>query len=218
MTTLLTMPVLDKEKAGNNISFLRLSDYDAIVSFHRAARVATDLPLMPDYTLAAVAGRYYENLWMKHFQETARSTRTEAIKIENNGQIVGFVRYGLIFRPSSDAFDAYPSCQWGELHQIYVDPLCQRQGFGAVLLATAERRLAAKGAQMMLINALQGSRACAFYTRMGADIVENVTEQNERDGRLFEVPCHLFAKPLPKRGDTRVLPLAQDFHLLRAPV
>lgn len=188
-------PLISEMKIEDNVSSIRLRDFDAIVAFHRVAQVATEWPDRPDYALAGVAGRYYEKVWQGHFSQAVRSDRLEAIKIQKDGKILGIARYGLIFAPESDIAKGR-SGSWGALHQLYVDPACYGTGIGTTLISLAERRMAEKGAAHLFIKAPQKAAFCGFFDKRGAALIAYRVEREERDGLLFEVPWAIYVKDL----------------------
>ena len=69
-----------------------------------------------------------------------------------------------------------------EIKRVFVDPACQRQGVGRLIMEQLENRAAATGVATVRLDASLPARD--FYERLGYLVVENASREVENGGRL----------------------------------
>lgn len=68
----------------------------------------------------------------------------------------------------------------GWVNYLAVDPSCRRRGYGALLMAEAERRLAQSGSPKINLQVRAGNEAAIdFYPQLGY-VVDEVTSMGKR--------------------------------------
>ena len=87
----------------------------------------------------------------------------EAFVALRSGHLLGFISGGEIREPVAE-FDA-------ELYAIYLLKAEQRAGIGAALTQQFARRLIEMGRRSMIVRVLTANPACAFYERLGGELV-----------------------------------------------
>ena len=97
--------------------------------------------------------------------ELARHAVTDRLAVAtDDGEVVGFVMFTL------DRGSYEMDVTQGVVENLYVVPDRREEGIGAELLATAERRLAALGADTVTLEAMADNLAARrFYRRHGYD-------------------------------------------------
>jgi putative acetyltransferase len=110
---------------------------------------------------------------------TARVTETDETTVaEVDGQVAGFVMV-----------------HDDEAEQVYVDRDFRGSGVAGLLLAEAERRIAAAGHDVAFLAVVRGNdRAQAFYTRQGWSDEGDFDYPVSALGESFISPCRKFTK------------------------
>jgi putative acetyltransferase len=85
-----------------------------------------------------------------------------------------------------------------EVEQVYVAPAHQGRGVAAVLLAEAERQVAADGHRVAwLAVAIGNGRARAFYEKQGWTDAADLPYEVVALGETFVSPCRRYEKRVP---------------------
>lgn len=167
------------------------TDRVALADFHADVRTAHDAPFLPEYIAATRASGYYQRLWDKALEQAD----SDILKVEEDKRLVGFVRMGAA--DDYAAFGVHLPPKTSELHQIYLAEDVRGFGLGQLVLREAMARQQARGKTHVAVNCLQANfGAAAFYERQGMQRIASFTEQNDRGGKVFAVPCHLYLKPM----------------------
>ncbi len=84
-----------------------------------------------------------------------------------------------------------------EADQVYLDAKHRGSGLAALLLAEAERQIAAAGHDVAWLAVVAGNaRARRFYERSGWTDAGLFSYKAETRGGTFDVPCHRYEKAL----------------------
>ncbi|MGH7618845.1 MAG: GNAT family N-acetyltransferase, partial [Gemmatimonadaceae bacterium] len=116
--------------------------------------------------------------WTRRLSANDQSAPDVFVATAPEQGIVGFVSGGLIRKPYLD-FDA-------ELYAIYLLQSMQRAGVGRRLAQQWAAVAVSRGMRAAIVRVLAANRACAFYERLGAELL--------RDAQLM-----IGGKPYPER-------------------
>ncbi len=153
------------------------ADAPALARLHVAAWRLAYEGILPQRVLAALSEREFERVWEQLLRDAARATLV--ICPHDAASPAGFV--------------ACRSEPEAEIIGLYVDPSRWRKGLGTLLMSAALERLAAAGAQRVVVWVMRDNgRARAFYERLGFAPTGRSRESTRQEARFEEVE---YAKP-----------------------
>ncbi len=144
-----------------------LDDADAITDHHHRCWVVSFTHLLPDGAIDLLRPEAMLDAW--HERLAPDSGVTAVVAVDESGHVVG-----------------HTSVEGDEVVTLYVDPDHQGQGTGAVLLAEAERLIAASGHDRAELRTVVGNEAAiGFYRAAGWDVTDQIV-RSEEYGMVFD--------------------------------
>lgn len=150
--------MLAHHPASSVVRLATPQDADAIARVHVASWRHTYADLMPASFLAGLSVTDDARRWRRTMTDVSRHLFVYVAERESEG-IVGFAVGG----PNHLHDDLYA----GELQAIYLDPACERQGIGTLLVRAVAKRLADLGMPSMIVWVLAANPARRFYEALG---------------------------------------------------
>lgn len=137
-----------------------VEDASAIATVHVAAWRETYRGIVKDDVLDSLSIQRRTEQWLNSLSDE-RHAYHRAYVAEMNGQVVGFVSYGL--PQINDAnFD-------GELFSLYILKAAHKMGIGRRLVQVVVNGLRAMGSKSMMVWVLRDNPARGFYERLGGE-------------------------------------------------
>lgn len=135
-----------------------LADAAEIAAVHVESWRETYPGMLPDWFLADMDVREYEDRWLRTLQDPYH--RSAVFVAEEAGRVVGFASCGR----ERDGDERYE----GELYAIYLRLGARGRGHGRALVETAAAALAIRGMTSMVVWVLRANvLARGFYERLG---------------------------------------------------
>ncbi len=162
------------------------ADVPQLASLHLASWRIAYRGILPDELLARLSQPEFERIWHGLLRDRRRSTLVAcpAGPAGGSGEAAGFV-----------AFCSEPE---PEIIGLYVDPARWRAGLGTLLMDAALGRLAAAGAERVVLWVMgDNARARAFYERRGFRATGQRRESERHGVRFEELQYAGAAAPIP---------------------
>ena len=155
---------------------IRKENASHVVHFHRNALFHEGTPVIADRTT-----EHCETIWQDFFNH-GKTRGERAFKIEQNGEMAGFIHYGPI--PAPDDYKKDTHC--AAIHQLYIKSENRCHGFGTSFFNYAFRSLQEKKLDVLFVSAQKNSDAAHYF-------LEKQHATKLKDQQSYNVPSTLYA-------------------------
>ncbi len=138
------------------------ADISAIAAIHVEAWRANYRGMMPDEAIDSRTIAFRQAMWTRLLDEPERIT---LVSCDEHGAVTGFAS-AFPLREPHNGFDSF-------LQMIFVAEPLKGRGIGRSLLVAIAGKLREVGVRGMALRTLRANPARAFYSRLGAELVES---------------------------------------------
>jgi ribosomal protein S18 acetylase RimI-like enzyme len=149
-----------------------LVDADSIAAIHAEGWRLNYAGFLPAGAIAARDEHWRRQSWRRKLGREKRGCY--AFVVEAADRVVGFAAGGPVRPhegPIEGAIDGPGERKAAEIYSLYLAPDWQRRGWGRRLVAALATRLAADGAERLLLWCFEDNPNRSFFARLGGEIV-----------------------------------------------
>jgi GNAT superfamily N-acetyltransferase len=163
-------PVL--KKSTTRLREAEIFDADAIAEIHAEGWRRCYAGFLPPDAIAARDENWRRQTWRRKLAREKKGCF--AFVLEAADRVVGFAAGGPVRPhegPIEGAIDGPAERKCAEIYTVYLAPDWQRKGWGKRLVSALAARLAADGAERLLVWCFQDNPNRPFFARIGGEII-----------------------------------------------
>ena len=166
-----------KKKSAIHLREADFLDADSIAAIHAEGWHLYYAGFLPASAIEARDEHWRRQAWRRKLARDRRGQYTFVVETSDRGvgdRVVGFASGGPVRPhegPIEGAIDAAGEPKAAELYSVYMAPDWQRRGWGRRLVAALATRLAAEGAERLLLWCFEDNPNRSFFARLGGRIV-----------------------------------------------
>jgi GNAT superfamily N-acetyltransferase len=161
-----------KKKSSVHLRQADFLDADSIAAIHAEGWHLYYAGFLPASAIEARDEHWRRQAWRRKLARDRRGQYTYVVEAAD--RVVGFASGGPVRiheGPIEGAIDAPAEAKAAELYSVYMAPDWQRRGWGRRLVAALATRLAAEGAERLLLWCFEDNPNRSFFARLGGEIV-----------------------------------------------
>jgi ribosomal protein S18 acetylase RimI-like enzyme len=161
-----------KKKPAVRLREADLVDADSIAAIHAEGWRQNYAGFLPPGAIAARDEHWRRQSWRRKLAREKRGCY--AFVVEAGDRVVGFAAGGPVRPhegPIEGTIDGPTERKAAEIYSLYLAPDWQRRGWGRRLVAALAARLAADGAERLLLWCFEDNPNRSFFARLGGEIV-----------------------------------------------